>query len=238
MRADRVAGNAGRGQAVPLLVTVKVDVWSDVACPWCYIGKRRFEAAAAAFEGEVEIEYHAYELAPDAPEEFEGSHEDYLVGRGFPREQIDAMDTRVASLAEGVGLHYDYARNRPTRTLRAHELIRFAKEHGKQAEMKDRLMSAYFERGEHVGRIEELARIAGELGLDPDDARAALESGRYRQEVEQDIAQAAAYGIRGVPFFVLDGKYGVSGAQETVTFLQVLRDVSAESSGDSESMEA
>ena len=222
------------GRPFVLLVTVKVDIWSDVACPWCFIGKRRFEAAAEAFDGDVEVEYHAYELAPDAPEEFEGTHEDYLVGRGFPREQIDAMDARVASLAEGVGLHYDYARNRPTRTRLAHELIRLAKEHGRQAEMKDRLMSAYFERGEHVGRIDELVRIAEELGLDPAEARAALESGRYRADVEQDIAQAAAYGIRGVPFFVLDGKYGVSGAQETATFLQALRDVAT----DSENMEA
>ena len=211
---------------------IKVDIWSDVACPWCFIGKRRFEAAVAQYQeerdGEVEVEYHAYELAPDTPEDYEGTHEDYLVSRGFPREQIAAMDGRVSGLAEAVGLHYDYERNHPTRTLKAHELIAYAKSQGRQAAMKERLMSAYFERGEHVGRIDELVRMAGEVGLDESAARTALETGVYAPSVQEDIRQAAAYGIRGVPFFVIEEKYGISGAQETATFLQVLRDVATE----------
>jgi len=211
-----------------MTATIKVDIWSDVACPWCFIGKRRFEAAVADFGGDVEVEYHAYELAPDAPEEFEGTHEDYLVSRGFPREQVAAMDARVSQLAEGVGLHYDYARNHPTRTRKAHELIAYAKSQGKQAAMTERLMSAYFERGEHVGRIDELVRMAGEVGLDEDGARAALETGAYAAEVQEDVRAAAEYGVRGVPFFVIDERYGVSGAQETATFVQVLTDVAQE----------
>lgn len=209
---------------------IKVDIWSDVACPWCFIGKRRFEAAVAEFDGEVEVVYHSYELAPDTPEDYAGTHHDYLVSRGFPAEQIAAMDARVSSIAESLDLHYDYAANKPTRTLKAHELLHFAKAHGCQVEMKERLMQAYFERGEHVGRIDELVRMAGEVGLDEDAARAALVSGAYAAAVQEDISAARDIGVQGVPFFVFDMKYGVSGAQETATFLEVLGTVRSERS--------
>lgn len=207
---------------------IKVDIWSDVACPWCFIGKRRFEAAVAQFDGEVEVEFHAFELSPDTPEDYQGTHAEYLASRGFPRDQIAAMDERIGSIAESVGLHYDFEHNHPTRTLKAHELIAFAKTQGLQAEMKERLMAAYFERGEHVGDIDELVRMAGEVGLDERGARAALETGVYAGNVQDDIAQARAYGIQGVPFFVIDEKYGVSGAQETQTFVDVLTDVASQ----------
>jgi len=207
---------------------IKVDIWSDVACPWCFIGKRKFEAAADAFDGQVVVEYHSFELAPDTPEDYPGTHADYLVSRGFPADQIEAMDARVSGIAASVGLAYDYERNHPTRTLKAHELLHFAKAHGKQVEMKERLMQAYFERGEHVGRIDDLVGFAVEVGLDGAAARAALESGEYAEDVQADIAQARAYGINGVPFFVIDGRYGVSGAQETATLLEVLNNVKTE----------
>jgi len=210
---------------------IKVDIWSDVACPWCYIGKRRFEQAVDAFDGEVEVVYHSYELAPDTPEDFPGTHEDFLVSRGFPADQIAAMDARVTAIAESVGLRYDYAANRPTRTLKAHELLHFAKAHGRQAVTKERLLQAYFERGEHIGRIDELVRMAGEVGLDERAAREALETGAYAAAVQEDIAVARDIGVRGVPFFVFDMRVGVSGAQEPETFLQVLRDVRSEDAG-------
>lgn len=207
---------------------IKVDIWSDVACPWCFIGKRKFEAAAAEFPGEVEVEYHSFELAPDTPENYPGTHADYLVSRGFPADQIAAMDARVSGVAASVGLAYDFEHNHPTRTLKAHELLHFAKAHGRQAAMKERLMQAYFERGEHVGRIDDLVGFAVEVGLDGGAARAALESGEFAQAVQDDIAQARAYGINGVPFFVIDGRYGVSGAQETEVLLEVLNNVKSE----------
>jgi len=207
---------------------IKVDIWSDVACPWCFIGKRKFEAAAEQFDGEVEVEFHSYELAPDTPVDYPGTHRDYLVSRGFPAEQIGAMDARVSAIAESVGLHYDFDANHPTRTLKAHELLHFAKAHGAQAAMKERLMQAYFERGEHVGRVEDLARMAGEVGLDEDAARRALESGEFAAAVQEDIRAAREIGVNGVPFFVFDMRYGVSGAQETATFLDVLNSVRAE----------
>jgi predicted DsbA family dithiol-disulfide isomerase len=207
---------------------IKVDIWSDVACPWCFIGKRRFEAAVAEFDGEVEVEYHSYELAPDTPEDYAGSHQDYLVSRGFPADQVGAMDARVSGIASSLGLNYDYEHNHPTRTLRAHELIHFAKAHGRQVEMKERLMQAYFERGEHVGRVDELVRMAGEIGLDEAEAWAALESHEYAGAVQEDITAAREIGVTGVPFYVVDWKYGVSGAQETSTFLEVLGNVRTE----------
>jgi len=205
---------------------IKVDIWSDVQCPWCYIGKRRFEAAVAAFDGEVEIEYHSFELAPDTPVDFEGTPVDYLADRkGVGRVEARAMIDRVTSIAASVGLEYDYDRIHQTNTVLAHELIHLAKAHDVQEPMTERLLRAYFVEGRHIGRADELVDLAAEVGLDRDEAAAALEDHRYLAAVEQDVAQAAAYGIQGVPFFVFDGRYGVSGAQETSAFAGVLAQV-------------
>lgn len=208
---------------------IKVDIWSDVQCPWCYIGKRRFEAAAAEFDGEVEVEYHSFELAPDTPVDYEGSPEQYLAERkGLPMDQVRMMIDRVTGIAASVGLDYDYEHMHQTNTVKAHELLHLAKAHGRQLEMKEALLQAYFLDGGHVGRIPDLADLAAGIGLDRDEVVAALESNRYLPDVKADVAQASAYGINGVPFFVFDGKYGVSGAQETETFVRVLEQLSAE----------
>lgn len=208
---------------------IKVDIWSDVQCPWCYIGKRKFEAGAAAFGGDVEIEYHSFELAPDTPVDYDGSPVDYLSDRkGVSREQAQQMVDRVTGIAETVGLDYHYDDIHQTNTVIAHELLHFAKAHGRQIEMKERLLEAYFVKGEHVGRIPDLVDIAVELGFDRAEVTEALESHRYLADVKADVAQAMAYGIQGVPFFVIDGKYGVSGAQDANVFANVLAQVHAE----------
>ena len=205
---------------------IKVDIWSDVQCPWCYIGKRKFEAGAKAFDGEVEIEYHSFELAPDTPVDFDGTPVDYLSRhKGVPLDQAQQMIARVSSIAASVGLDYDYDHMHQTNTVKAHELIHYAKAHGRQLDMKERLLKAYFIDGRHVGRIEELADLAAEIGLDRADVVRALESNQYLADVKADVAQASEYGIQGVPFFVIDGKYGVSGAQEADTFTNVLTQV-------------
>ena len=204
---------------------IKVDVWSDIACPWCFIGKRKFEAGAAEFGGEVEVEYHSYELSPDTPVDFDGSARDYLITRGFPAEQIDGMLTRVTGIAESVGLHYDYDALQHTNTVLGHQLIHYAKAHGRQLEMKERLLAAYFEEGKHVGRIDDLAGLAAEIGLDRDDVVRSLTAEEYLPDVRADQALALEYGIQGVPFFVIDGRYGVSGAQDAATFASVLSQV-------------
>jgi len=224
---------------------IKIDVWSDIACPWCYIGKRKFERGAAEFaelgEGrEVEVEYHSFELAPDTPVDFDGSEIDFLVKhKGMPADQVQQMLDRVVGIAAQTGLDYDFSILQHTNTVKAHELLHFAKGQGKQLEMTERLLSAYFTEGRHVGRIADLADLAAEVGLDRDAAVAALEAGTFTQAVRDDQATAQGYGIQGVPFFVVDGTYGVSGAQEAASFTQVLEQVWSErASADAEPVQA
>ncbi|TFB63052.1 DsbA family oxidoreductase [Cryobacterium sp. TMT1-62] len=210
---------------------IKVDIWSDVQCPWCYIGKRKFEAGAALFDGNVEVEYHSFELAPDTPVDFDGSPVDYLSQRkGLPVAEVEQMLERVTGIAESVGLHYDYDSVHQTNTVISHELLHYAKAHGRQLDMKERLLKAYFVDGRHVGRIADLADLAAEIGLDRDDVIRALTAHDFLADVKADVAQANAYGIQGVPFFVIDGKYGISGAQDPDTFAQALRQAHTEKS--------
>ncbi|WP_348787741.1 DsbA family oxidoreductase [Leifsonia sp. NPDC080035] len=213
---------------------IKIDIWSDIACPWCYIGKRKFEAGSGLFAGAgdgraVEVEYHSFELSPDTPVDFQGSEVDYLAGhKGIPAEQARQMIERVTGIASSVGLDYDYDNLQHTNTVKAHELLHFAKAHGKQLELAERLFRAYFIEGGHVGRTEDLADLAAEVGLDRAAALAALESGEYVDAVRDDQRTAGEFGINGVPFFVIEGKYGVSGAQDAQTFAQVLEQVWSE----------
>ncbi|MGW8432784.1 DsbA family oxidoreductase [Curtobacterium citreum] len=213
--------------------SVKVDVWSDIACPWCYIGKRKFEAGAAAFgagpdAAPVEVEYHSFELSPDTPVDFEGTEAEFLSGhKGMPVEQAQQMLEHVAGIAQSVGLDYDFDAMHHTNTVKAHQVIHLAKQQGKQLDMVERLFTAYFERGEHVGQDESLADLAAEVGLDRDEVLTTLRDDGQLAAVRADQAQAQAFGINGVPFFVIDGKYGVSGAQDPAAFEQVLRQVVA-----------
>jgi predicted DsbA family dithiol-disulfide isomerase len=205
---------------------IKVDIWSDVQCPWCYIGKRKFEAGAEQFGGEVEVEYHSFELAPDTPVDFDGTPMDYLSQRkSISPEQAEQMLARVTGIAESVGLDYHYDDVHQTNTVKAHELIHYAKAHGRQLDMKERLLKAYFVDGRHVGRIDDLADLAAEIGLDREDVVRALSENEFLADVKADVALATEYGIQGVPFFVIDGKYGVSGAQDAQTFANVLAQV-------------
>ncbi|MEO9326567.1 DsbA family oxidoreductase [Gordonia aurantiaca] len=209
---------------------ISVDVWSDIACPWCFIGKRRLEQALERFDGrdDVHVTYRSYELAPDTPVDFSGSEVDFLVRhKGLAPEQVEGMLAHVRGIAAEVGLDYDFANLQHTKTLRAHEVLHLAKDRGRQLELAERLFRAYFEQGRHVGRPAELADLAAEVGLDREEVLDALESGTYADAVAADIDQARAYGITGVPFYVFDGRYGVSGAQEPETFLRVLEKVRA-----------
>ena len=213
---------------------LSVQIWSDVQCPWCYIGKRKFEAALAELAADpeapqVEVVYRSFELAPDTPVDFEGTPVDYLSQRkGIAPEQARAMIDRVSGIAESVGLDYRYDDIHQTNTVLAHELLHFAKAHGKQLELKERLLRAYFTEGRHIGRADDLAELAAEVGLDHDEAQAALTEHTYLPDVKADMAQAVAYGIQGVPFFVIDDRYGISGAQETAHFVAALKQAAAE----------
>jgi len=213
---------------------IKIDVWSDIACPWCYIGKRNLEsglAEASAVDGApaIEVTYHSFELSPDTPVEFEGSTTDFLAThKGISVDRAREMNDRVTGIAAAAGLEYHLDDVKHTNTVKAHELLHFAKEQGRQHDLAERLMSAYFTEGRHLGREDELVSLAADAGLDADAARDALRSGRYLAAVRADQAQASAYGINGVPFFVIDRKYGVSGAQPAEAFSQIIRQVRAE----------
>jgi len=207
---------------------IRIDVWSDVACPWCYIGKRNLESGMIAFTAgghavPIELQYHSFELAPDTPVEFTGSEVEFLMNhRGVSAEQARAMIDRVVGIARSAGLDYDYDALQHTNTIKAHQLLHYAKERGLQLEMKERLLSAYFVEGRHVGRVEDLADLAAEIGLDRSDVARSLNNDEYLEAVEADMVQARQYGINGVPFFVIDGRYGISGAQPPEVFVEVL----------------
>ena len=213
---------------------ISIDIWSDIACPWCYIGKRRLEAALTCLADskdapEVQVSYHSYQLNPASPVDYSGNHADYLARHlGASPEQVSQMDRQITGLAAKEGLDYHLDEIKVTNTAKAHELIHFADSQGKGTEMKERLLRAYFTEGKHVGHVADLADLAAEIGLDRAAAEAALTSGSFAKAVEEDKAQANAYGISGVPFFVIDGKYGLSGAQEPEAFLQALAKVQAE----------
>jgi len=206
---------------------VKVDIWSDVVCPWCYIGKRRFEAALARFphRDEVDVVWRSFELDPAAPPtaELRGTHAEQLQAKfGRSRAEIDQMLARVTALAAAEGLDFRFDLNRGGNSFDAHRLLHLAKAHGVQDPLKERLDRGTFTEGLAVSDHGELTALAVEAGLDEAEVRDVLAGDRYADAVRDDQAQARAYGITGVPFYVLDGRYGVSGAQPAEHFLQAL----------------
>ncbi|KQS00332.1 disulfide bond formation protein DsbA [Williamsia sp. Leaf354] len=210
---------------------ITVEIWSDIACPWCYIGKRRFEQGLAAFDGrdDVTVTYRSYELAPDTPTDFDGSEVDFLVGhKGMSPAQVEQMLDEMTQLAAVEGLAYDFDALHHTNTRLAHRALHLARTVGCQRELAERLFAAYFTEGRHLGRPEELADLAAEVGLDRASVLEALAGDEFVAEVDADIAQARAHGISGVPFFVLDGRYGISGAQPAAAFTSALEQVVAD----------
>ena len=212
-----------------MLEPINVDFWSDVVCPWCYIGKRRWEAGVAAFaEGRgnappVKVDFHSFELSPEMPLDFEGTSIDFLVRhKGISAMKAHQMQEQVSGIAATVGLVYDLGAARPTNTLKAHQLLHLAKTHGVQSEMNERLMSAHLVEGRHVGRNDELADLACDVGLDTEEALRSLETEEYLPQVRADQRIAAQLGITGVPFFVVGGRYGISGAQPPEVFTKAL----------------
>jgi predicted DsbA family dithiol-disulfide isomerase len=210
---------------------MKVEIWSDVVCPWCYIGKRRFEAALAEFphRDRVEVEWKAFELDPTTESAPAGT----VVG---PRDQAVRLAAKYGTDVEGAqrmvdnvvaqaaadGLEYRLDRAIPANTVDAHQVIHLAGLRGVQDAVKERLLRAYFTEGEAVGDRDTLVRLAAEAGLDADEVRGALDGDRYLGAVRADQAEAQTLGIRGVPFFVVDRKYGAAGAQPAELLLQIL----------------
>lgn len=210
---------------------IHIDIWSDIACPWCYIGKHRFEAGLAAFTAkhpdvEIEVESHSYELAPDTPEHYEGSEINFLVKhKGMPAEQVRQMLEQMTTMAAVEGIAFDFESLKHANTRRAHRVLHLAKSQGLQAEMQERLFQAYFSEGRNVADAETLAELGEEVGLDADEVRDAFDDEEFGDAVDQDITRARMLGVNGVPFFLLDQQYGVSGAQSADSFEQVLERV-------------
>ncbi|SDY28255.1 Predicted dithiol-disulfide isomerase, DsbA family [Modestobacter sp. DSM 44400] len=218
---------------------MKVEIWSDVVCPWCHIGKRRFEAALAQFphREQVEVEWKAFELDPHATSAPAGQPADragyaerlaakYGSDLAGAQQMIDTMTAQAA--AEGLDFRFDRAVR--ANTVDAHQVIHLAGLRGVQDAVKERLLRAYFTEGEGVGDRDTLVRLAAEVGLDADEVRAVLDEQRYVGAVRADEAEAQALGISGVPFFVVDRRYGVSGAQPAEAFVEVLERAWAERS--------
>jgi len=205
---------------------LSVDIWSDVVCPWCYIGKRRFEAALAKFEhaDDVEIVWHSFELDPNAPRVRENvSHTEHLAKKYRVSEaQAQAMVDRVTNAAASEGLEFHYDRAKGGNTFDAHRLIHFAKTKGLGAQMKERLLKGYFTDGAAIGEPDGLVPLAVEVGLPEAEVRDVLASERYASEVRGDETAARELGISGVPFFVIAGRLGVSGAQAPEVLLGAL----------------
>jgi predicted DsbA family dithiol-disulfide isomerase len=207
---------------------MKVEIFSDVVCPWCAVGKRRFEAAAERFEhgDELEVVWRAYELDPHAPVTREGDYSERLARKyGMTREQAVKANDSLTALAAAEGLDFRFDQARPGNTFDAHRLLHYARESGAglQDALKERLFTAYFTEGAAIGETETLVRLAGEVGLDPDECAAVLSGDRYGAQVRADESEALELGVTGVPFFVVDGRFAIPGAQDADTILSVLR---------------
>ena len=204
---------------------MQVEIWSDIVCPWCYIGKRRFEAALAAIPRpeDVHVRFRSFELDPSRSLESGQTLDQMLAAKyGVTLEQAAAMNERVTAVAASEGLAYRLGRARPGNTFDAHRLTHLAAQAGIQDAVVERLQAGYFMEGAAIGDHEVLVQLATDAGLDAATARETLASGRYADEVRADESLARQLGITGVPFFVIDRRYGVSGAQGTEVLMSAL----------------
>jgi predicted DsbA family dithiol-disulfide isomerase len=213
---------------------MRVDIWSDVVCPWCYVGKRRFERALAAFEhhADVQVVHHSFQLNPAAPPGETTSRRESLKQKyNLSDAQVLDLDARMEQTAAAEGLTYDLSGGVTGNTFDAHRVLHLARERGIQDAVIERLYRAYFTEQRSLFDQASLIALAAEAGLDADEVRRMLDGRDYVQEVERDIAEARSLGAHGVPFFVIDGRYAVSGAQSPEVFAQALARAWADTHG-------
>lgn len=202
-----------------------IEIWSDVLCPWCYIGKRQFETALAEFphRDKVEVIWKSYELDPNSPKnQGVGSYEMLAKKYGVSREKSIEMHNNVNERAKSLGLEYNFEKVLPTNSFDAHRLTHFAKSNNLQYEMIERLSKAYFTDGKDISHYDVLKELAKEIGLDTNIVSKVLNENEFSKEVRADEQEAKNLGISGVPFFVLNRKYGIAGAQGSQVFLEAL----------------
>lgn len=204
---------------------MKAEIWSDVQCPFCYIGKRRFETALAQFphRNDIEVVWKSFQLNPDMKTEPGKSIHEYLAEvKGWSADHAKALNDRVTHMAREEGLHYDFDKAVVANSFDAHRLIQLAKTQGKGDQMEERLFKAYFTEGKNIADPATLLALGMETGLDKTEVQTLLQSDQYADKVEQDIYEARQIGVSGVPFFVFNDRYAVSGAQAPETFLGAL----------------
>jgi len=210
---------------------MKVEIWSDVMCPFCYIGKRKFEEALAGFKhkDEITVEWKSFQLNPDLITDTETTITQYLAdAKGWSREQAVQAHQMVVKMAEEVGLHFNFDKIVVANSFKAHQLIQYAKSQDKGDEVEESLFKAYFIDGENIDDITVLNQIAEKSGLPPLSLEQVLAEENYSDSVKKDIFESRQIGVRGVPFFLFNEKYALSGAQPPSVFSQILDQTFAE----------
>jgi len=202
-----------------------IEIWSDIMCPFCYIGKHHFEKALASvdFANQIKVAYKSYQLNPET--HFTPGETVYSMlskSKGMPIEQTKEMTSHVVKMAKETGLTIDFDSNIPANTFKSHILIHFAENKGKASDMKERLFGAHFVSGLNIENDDVLLQVGESLGFSAEEIKDALSSEQYAYAVKQDIKEAQHIGIRGVPFYLFDRKYAVSGAQPVASFVEVL----------------
>lgn len=204
---------------------MKVEIWSDIMCPFCYIGKRKFEMALANFpkKDKIEVVWKSYQLMPDLKTQpGKNIHTFLSETKGMSIETAKMMNSQVTEIGEKIGLNYDFDNSIAANTFNAHQLIQYAKSQNKGERAEERLFKAYFTEGKNIDDLKTLVTLGVEIGLDASALKIALETGKYADQVRADIDEGQKIGVRGVPFFVFDRKNAVSGAQEPQAFLERL----------------
>ena len=210
---------------------LKIEIWSDYVCPFCYIGKRTLEQALikTGFTNQAEVTFKAYQLAPTTPVDIDMSVYESLAAKfGQSVEQAKEMTEGVALHARNVGLEYDFDNMVQANTLAAHRLVKWAATQGRDAALIEQLLNAYFVKAEHIGMHDVLLNHADAVGLPRNEAKTVLDSDEFLTEVEQDIMEAGQLGVQGVPFFVINRKYAISGAQPLDAFVDSLKQIADE----------
>ncbi len=210
---------------------MKVEIWSDVICPFCYIGKRKLEKALLQFpqRDNIELLWRSYQIAPHLKSDPSRSMHDYLAEhKGIGLQEAKKLHDYVTQLAAKVGLVYDFDKSVVANSFNAHRFMHFAKHREKQNEVEEKLFHAHFTEGKNIDDYSVLMQLGDEIGLNKNDLKKALEDGSYTNDVKTDIAEARQIGVSGVPFFVFNRKYAISGAQESEVFLQALEKSYAE----------
>ncbi len=204
---------------------MKIEIWSDVMCPFCYIGKKNFEQALEKlpFKEEVEVEWKSFQLDPTLERsETRTTAEYFREKKGFPEEQAQQMTAQVVQMGKASGIDFNFEKALITNTFPAHKLLHLAKKYGKSSEMEEELFKAHFLNGENIGSAEVLSGLAENTGIDKEEAIQTLRSDEFDYDVNQDLTEALKNGVSGVPFFILNGKYSVSGAQPSQVFEEAL----------------